>query len=245
MKYLLFYLLVISKCHAEKYQFASINHLVEQEIGRIVLTEIYKDMGIDIAITPLPAKRAQMEAQSGQKDGEIMRIYSYGNETPATIRIPTPYYHLETMAFIRSDSDIKINTINDLAKYHIVKVRGVKHTKNITKGMQHVTDLDSTRQIMRLVSAGLADVALTNTNDGLVVLEQLNITNVIPINQSLDKQSLYHYVHKSLRHLVTKVDQQIQTMKKNGQLDRIIEKAEMQVIHNRPVTPVPNELSFN
>ena len=231
MKYLFFLFLLIPKAYAEQYHFASINYLIEQEVGRIVLPEIYNRLGIKVTISPLPGKRAQQEAQSGLKDGEVMRIYSYGTETPSTIRIPTPYYQLETMAFIRADSNIKINTIKDLKQYQIVKVRGVKHTNNITKGMTNVKDLDTTTQMLRLVSAGLADVALTNTVDGLVALKQLKITNVRPISKSLDRQSLYHYVHKSLQHLVPKVDQEIKKMKETGDLDALIRDAEQQVLN--------------
>ncbi|TWX56179.1 hypothetical protein [Colwellia hornerae] len=36
------------------YNFASIELLIEQEVGRIVLPQIYKNIGIDITITPLP-----------------------------------------------------------------------------------------------------------------------------------------------------------------------------------------------
>ncbi|RJE71003.1 hypothetical protein BGP78_21205 [Pseudoalteromonas sp. MSK9-3] len=230
MKYLFFLFLLIPKAYAEQYHFASINYLIEQEVGRIVLPEIYNRLGIKVTISPLPGKRAQQEAQSGLKDGEVMRIYSYGTETPSTIRIPTPYYHLETMAFIRADSNIKINTIKDLKQYQIVKVRGVKHTNNITKGMTNVKDLDTTTQMLRLVSAGLADVALTNTVDGLVALKKLKITNVRPISKSLDRQSLYHYVHKSLQHLVPKVDREIKKMKETGDLDALIRDAEQQVL---------------
>ncbi|KZN45527.1 hypothetical protein [Pseudoalteromonas luteoviolacea] len=127
-----------------------------------MLPEIYKRLGIDISITPLLGKRAQFEAKTGLKHGETMRIFSYGTETPSTARVPTPYYYLETMVFIRKDSKKKIEFVEDLKKYHIVKVRGVKYTNNITKGMKFAEDMD------RLVSAGLADVALTNRIDGLV-----------------------------------------------------------------------------
>jgi ABC-type amino acid transport substrate-binding protein len=232
MKYLLFLLLIIPKANAEQYHFASINYLIEQEIGRVILPEIYNRLGIKITISPLPGKRAQYEAQAGLKDGEVMRTYIYGTKTPSTIRIPTPYYYLETMAFIRADSDVAINNITDLSKYHIVKVRGVEHTNSITKGMKNVKDLDTTTQILRLVAAGLADVALTNKIDGLIMLEKLNITNVRPISKSLKRHRLYHYVHKSLQHLVPKLDREIKKMKETGELDTLLLKAEQHVFKN-------------
>ncbi len=104
----------IGLSNAEKYHFVSINKLIEQEIGQLVLSQVYKSLNINITITPLPGKRAQHEATAGISDGEIMRIFSYDLENPTTIRVPTPYYYLETMAFIKKDSGIKINNKEDL-----------------------------------------------------------------------------------------------------------------------------------
>ncbi len=82
--------LLSSKCLGANFDFVSIEKLVEQEVGRVIIPKIYSKLGIEITITPMPGKRAQQMANSGIKDGEIMRIYSYGNETPNTIRVRTP-----------------------------------------------------------------------------------------------------------------------------------------------------------
>jgi ABC-type amino acid transport substrate-binding protein len=88
-------------------------------------------------VTPFPGNRAQYAADSGMQDGEIMRIATYGNEALNTIRVPTPYYYLETMPFVLKNSDIVINSKQDLAQYRVAKIRGVKHTNNITKGLKN------------------------------------------------------------------------------------------------------------
>lgn len=220
----------INTCSANEYHFVSINHLIEQEIGRVILPQVYKKLGIDITITPLPGKRAQYQATSGLSDGEIMRIYSYGEENPTTYRIPTPYYHLETMAFIKKGSDIKILAKEDLSKYSIVKIRGVKHTNNITKGFLNVTDVNSTEQAMRLVARGMVDVALTNTIDGLMTLKKFKIDNVAPINKPLATLDLFHYVHKSHKNLIPIVDKKLKEMITSGELALITQAAEKEVM---------------
>ena len=82
--------------------FVSIEHLAEQQIGTIVMPQIYQKLGIDIWIIPLQGLRAEHQAVTGKVDSEFMRIYSYGNENPNLIRIPTPYFQLETMAFTKA-----------------------------------------------------------------------------------------------------------------------------------------------
>ncbi|MCG7533622.1 transporter substrate-binding domain-containing protein [Pseudoalteromonas sp. OOF1S-7] len=229
-KFLLLLLLLCSKASAGPLQFVSINYLIEQEVGRLVLPEVYRKLNVSIVITPYPGKRAQQLVRSGKRHGEIMRIFSYGDENPHTIRVPTPYYTLETMAFVRSDAQMDLRSEQDLSKYRIAKVRGVKHTNNITKGMLKVEDTDTSIQALNLVSKGLADVALTNRIDGLVMLAQAGIENVVPHQRSFRVLELYHYIHQDQQHWVEQVDAVLRRMTQSGELAALIRKAEDQVI---------------
>jgi len=226
-------LITTNLCTAAEYNFVSIKGLVEQDIGRIIISEIYKNLGITITIKPVPGKRAQQLATSGRKDGEIMRIFTYGIENTTTTRVTTPYYYLETMAFIKKNSGIVINNKEDLKKYKVIKVRGVKHTNNITQNMPMVHDLNSTKDMMKFLNAGRADVALTNTIDGLLALKNLGYTDIIPIDKPLATLELFHYIHQNHKQLISSVDTMIQKMQANGELKMIIKKSEMQVMKNR------------
>ncbi|WP_238937616.1 substrate-binding periplasmic protein [Pseudoalteromonas sp. S16_S37] len=165
-----------------------------------------------------------------------MRIYSYGDETPTTTRVPTPYYYLETMVFTKKGSPIQINSPSDLAKYQIVKVRGVKHTENVTRGLDNVTDTDNTVQMFKLVQAGLADIAITNRIDGQIVL---GITDIVPHKKSLDKLPLYHYIRKDHVRLIKRVDDKLRELSQSGALEKIILRAEQEVF-NRKLPPEVN-----
>lgn len=215
---------------AEKYHFASIEGLVEQEIGRIILAEVYKKLGIDIVIIAMPGKRAEREATAGMVDGEIMRIWSYGEENPSTIRVPTPYYYLETTAFVKKN-DIVVAVKADLAKYSLVKVRGVKHTNNITEGLGFVQDVENTCQMMRFLLAGRADIALTNTIDGTLSLNRCGITGIVPAGKPLAVWKLYHYLHVDHKDLVPRVDTVIKKMIASGEMAALIKKAEFSIIN--------------
>lgn len=234
MKYIsiLWLLLFNVNVRAEQYHFVAIEHLIEQEIGAYVLPKIYQELDLDISISPVPGNRAQQLASSGAKDGEIMRIFSYGIEHPTTLRVPTPYYYLETMAFIKEGSNITIDSSEDLKNYSIAKVRGVKHTNNITQGLPHVYDLSSTENIMRLVSQGRVDIALTNSIDGKIALQELKITNVVPLKKPLATLDLFHYLHQEHQALIPIVDAKIIELKNNGKLTSLITIAEQDVINN-------------
>lgn len=215
---------------ANHYNFASIELLIEQEVGRIVLTQIYENIGINITISPLPGKRAQYVANSGMQDGEIMRIWTYGDENPNTIRVPTPYYYLETMPFVLRKSDIVISEKQDLAKFRLTKIRGVKHTNNITQGLTSIYDMSSTKDMFKLLLSDKVDVVLTNTIDGKLALARLGLTNVVAMKKPLARLSLYHYIHKKHKNLIPIIDKEIQRMTRSGALAQLILSAEQHVI---------------
>ncbi|GHG03338.1 substrate-binding periplasmic protein [Thalassotalea marina] len=217
------------KLFANEYYFASIDHLGEQQVAQRVLPQIYAQLGHNIHITPLAANRAQYEANSGLKDGEILRIFSYGKENPNVIRVPTPYYSLSTAVFVLAGADIKINSVADLKGYRIGRVRGVKHTLNATKNIEKVYDSNNTKQLFLQLIVGNIDIALTNHQDGLMTLKELNVDSIQLINKSIADEPLYHYLHRKNIDLVTPVDNQIKAMKQSGELQQLIDEAELAV----------------
>ena len=216
--------------NAPVYHFAAIEKLVEQQIGEQVLPLIYQSIDINIQITSMPASRAEAAATKGLADGEIMRIWTYGDENPELIRVPTPYYSLETMPFVLKNSGIVIHTKADLKPYRIAKVRGVKHTNNITQGLPFVFESNNTENMFKLLRAGKVDVVLTNTLDGLIVLNNMAVKDIIPMTTPLKTLPLFHYIHHSKAAIVPKVDNAIKQLKKSGELEKMIKHAEHKFI---------------
>ncbi|WJG10873.1 transporter substrate-binding domain-containing protein [Aliiglaciecola sp. LCG003] len=232
LQYKVFFLMLICQYSvAQPLNFASIEKLIEQDIGRSIVPVFYQKLGIDILITPLPAERAQREAVSGVKDGEIMRIWSYGVENPDMLRVPTPYYFVETSAFIERDSNIIILDKSDLATYRVARVRGVKHTNNITQGLSQVFDMSDTEQMMKYLSSGMVDVVLTSAMDGQNVIERLGYENIKQIEPPLRTLKLYHYLNNKHKNLLPKIDAVIRNMKDSGELEALISSAKSQVLN--------------
>ncbi|MFC3121452.1 substrate-binding periplasmic protein [Agaribacter flavus] len=251
---MLLFVVAIHKTYAVQYEFVSIRNLSEQEVGRIVLHRIYDRLDIPITITPLPGRRAEQDVVSGRKDGEIMRIWSYGENNDSVIRVPTPYYYLQTTAFVQKGQIINIREKDDLKAYRLVKVRGVRHTDDFTKGMRNVLDFNSSLQMLSFLSAGRADIALTNYLDGMLTIYKHDLVGkVVPLERSLARFGLYHYLHNSHADLVPKIDQVIKEMKASGELETLIRFAEFTVIEDYtacergtqcltvPIEPLPVE----
>lgn len=214
---------------AEGYDLVSIEGLYEQQVGELILPVIYKKLGLDVTITAMPGKRAMLETVSGRKDGEIMRIWSYGIEHPETLRVPTPYYQLETVAFYKEGADVDVASTKDLANYSILKVRGVKHTNNITVGLTSVYDYDDTASMLRALDTSRNSIALTHSADGLFSISKHKLEGIQLVDPPLATFPLYHYVHQKNSHLIERLDNTIRAMKDSGELAEAIAAAEKEV----------------
>jgi polar amino acid transport system substrate-binding protein len=221
---------------AQDYDLASIEGLFEQRVGEKILPDVYDKLGLKITISAMPGNRAQREAVLGRKDGEIMRIWGYGLENPTMIRVPTPYYKLETMAFVHKNSQFVLESKADLANYNILRVRGVKHTNNITRGLTHVFDYDDTLSMMLALEGKHTSIALTNTTDGFYAIKKLHIDYIKALPPALATLNLYHYLNEKNAALVPKLDAVIKAMKKSGELDTLLRQAEADVFASLETT---------
>jgi ABC-type amino acid transport substrate-binding protein len=135
-----------------------------------------------------------------------------------------------TTAFVKRNSNITLKTKKDLSNYKLARVRGVKHTDYISANMPHVVESSSTSNMFKLLEQGTIDIALTDYEDGMLALSQIDIRHhIIPYPMTLARFDLYHYIHKSHRYLVKKVDNKIKELKASGELDKITQNARHEV----------------
>lgn len=228
----LFLFFWVQAIHAEEYHFSSISGSYAQLVGEEVLTQIYSKIGADIKVTRMPAKRAAIEATKGRVDGEVMRIWSYGADHKEVIRVPTSYYYLETMAFYKKGSGVEINSNADLEKYSTLRVRGVKHARDVTEGLENVYDYNDVETMLKAVDKERQSVALAHRTDALFAIQKFNILDLEFADKPLSSFPLYHYVHKNNAHLVDTIDRLILQLKHSGELGEIIESAERKVFES-------------
>ncbi|RKF20187.1 hypothetical protein DBZ36_07025 [Alginatibacterium sediminis] len=215
---------------ANSIHLVSIEGLIEQQIGSLIITEVYQQLDIELSIETRPGRRAQQDVSSGYKDGEVLRIFEYGEQISNVIRVPTPYYQLETRAFSLSKANLDIVSIKDMEEYRVVKVLGVKHTDIATAGLTNVHSVPNSQTMMRFLAAGRADIALTNTVDGLATIKALKLKTISAQAEPLATLDLYHYLHQRHANLVPIIDAKIQELIASGEMLSIIAKAEAAII---------------
>lgn len=220
--------------YGKTYKFSAIEKLPDQAVAIIVMAEVYQQLGLRLEVEMMPGLRAQKAANDGLVDGEIMRIFSYGDETPNVIRVPTPFYTVKTVAYINHKSKIDIRDKSDLIDYKIVIVRGVKHTDVITKDLpgHNIKMMSEPESIMAYLQKGRADIALTNPLEGELAIKKLGYIDLVLIDHPLASFPLHHYVHKRNANLVPLIDLKLKQLIKNGEMSVLLQKAEIQIIQD-------------
>jgi ABC-type amino acid transport substrate-binding protein len=167
----------------------------------------------------MPAERARTEVVAGRKDGSLLRIFSYGENNPSLIRVPTPYSTVETVAFALASKNISITTIDELGEHALVIVRGVQTTHDLTKNFSNVYEVTHLGQAIRFLRAGRADILITSDIAALAILKRLKITDINPI---FDINSLPLYVYFNFKHknVVSKIDTAIKEKIRTSELKK-------------------------
>ncbi len=102
------------------------DHLGKWE--RLIHTEIFRRLGVKIEFRDYPTKRAGMEADAGNVDGEAGRIYQYADAHPNLIRVEESLLAVSYAAFTAKDSIPQLNGWNSLkgTTYYVEYQRGIK-----------------------------------------------------------------------------------------------------------------------
>jgi len=215
---------MVSPIQAETLRFAGIEESKNSDISERVLREAYQTLGITIVVEHYPGKRALALSNNGKVDGELFRIAGIENSYPNLIKVPTPINVLEGVTLsLQVLPDIDDWAI--LSAYVVGTQRGIKFVEN---GLENVPNL---RNLVVNRNEQLLDALLAKRID-VAVLARLNAISLLVRNPSVNAHightplvvhPLHHYLHKSQQDKVTKLDQALLLMKKEGRILEIRE----------------------
>lgn len=200
--------------------FSAIQDSDNSEISALVLKEAYKKIGIDVYITPFPAKRSLFYANEGMADGELFRINGMEKKFTNLIRVPVAINQLEAMVMTKS-ADFTVSGWQSLTPYKLAIRRGVKFSEIGTEGMRRVTFNNNLALGRILLENSEVDVSVIARVNGLQVMEELGDKALHFLQPPLNIYPLFHYLHKKHEKLVPKLVTVLEDMKEKGRMDEI------------------------
>lgn len=206
--------------------------LAEQFVAEKILLSIYKQLGLTVAVEPLPPARANIMTVTGEKGGEVARIFSYGVKNPSLLRVEPAYYSLTTAAFAKAGRKITLSSLADLKKYRIGILLGVQHSKDAVEGVKDVSVAPDADSLFNMLNADRFDIALDTGINGAYMLKKLKLTEIQQV-AVLARLDLFHYLHEKNRQLLTRIADMIKKLKANGELAKLVAKAEQEFLSGR------------
>ena len=183
-----------------------------------MVSELYKAIGYDVAFRHLPGERSLAEVNAGNINAELMRIDQMEQSYKNLVKVPTPLFRLNARAFTVS-SDIVINTWDDLLPYRVAYELGFKFAERRVKGEQIFKASNGWHPYVMLANDKV-DVVIDVSVEADENIKMSKVKRTIHAQPSiLDSEYLFHYIHKSKRHLVKPLNRAMANMQaKDGEL---------------------------
>ncbi len=193
---------------------------------KLVHTEVFKRLGIKAEFRNYPPKRASIEADAGNVDGEPARIYQYATEHPNLIRVEENLFSMNYSAFAVQDSIPQLKGWDSLkgTDYRVEYWRGIKITEdNLHRVVRNENLSAITEQVQGLkkLVSGRTDL-FVDEESGILTLSQLPEFKDSKIRSVgiMESAPLYPYLHKKHASLAPKMAEIIKAMKAEGLIEQ-------------------------
>jgi polar amino acid transport system substrate-binding protein len=211
----------------------TVENSADTATGEAVLVEAYRKLDVDLVIKRYPAERAIRMAVAGLVDGEVQRIDSVRIDYPTLIQVKPAINSLEASVFSRS-IEIRPTGWESLRPYRIGLIRGIQFAENNTVGLnRHL--INGYRSLFKMLENGRIDLAVAPRLNGLVHIRHSEIRTIHELTPPVARFELFHYLHPKNGHLVSPVSKILADMKENGELERIRDRVNLELVgHEGP-----------
>lgn len=198
----------------------------------LIYAEAFKRLGIPVKIAQYTLARRTAMVEEGLIDGEVSRIYAYGDSHPELIRVDVPVMDF-TFSLFAAKPEVRVQRVEDLAAPNLVVEyrRGVLMCENTLKKFvpaERLSDVPASDQGVKKLSAGRTDVFCDIDIYVRQALNSPDVKDVANVRKLFNIASVptYPYVNKKHADLVPRLTSVLKQMKAEGLLDAYPRQAE-------------------
>jgi polar amino acid transport system substrate-binding protein len=164
------------------------DHKVLEAVSR----EVFRRVGFDVEIKRLPSERSLLVANSGEIDGEGVRVEGLGSTYGNLIQVPEPYVRISFVAFARKENAIAVDSgWASLRPRRVAFITGWKMFEANASVARSVTKVNSPEQLFRMLDADCVDLALYTRVGGTALAQDLGLTSIVALAPSLHDVDMY------------------------------------------------------
>lgn len=192
----------------------------------MIYTEAYKRLGFKIDYKGYPAKRASLLSDSGEVDGEISRVATYGKDHPNMIKVEEPHLYASFDAY-GVDPTIKLDGWDSLkgTNYKVNYRLGVTLVEAKLPLVLPKSNLESVNSI----ESGLLKTILkrgdlfidlgSNIEEAIITTESLKNSQLRKVG-TMETIPAHSFLHKKNKDLAIDLSKVLTQMKAEGLVER-------------------------
>lgn len=178
-----------------------------------VLREAYRRIGIDLATDPFPRERSIVTADSGQTDGDLIRVAGIESLYPNLVQVPEPVMYFDIVAFT-TGLRFKVDGWEALRPYSLCILRGMKVAEQRTEGMQRMF-ANTNDQAILMLRSNRCEVAVLG-HEVWPDIDRLKAGPLRALEPPIVSVPLFHYLHRRHLDLVPKLAGVLRGMRGEG-----------------------------
>ena len=186
--------------------------------------------GVDVSLPLVPWKRALKEVKDGTMDG--IQLLRKTSEREQFMDYSSGLFVSRELVWYsgkRFPNNFSWASLTDLNKYTIGVVNGYSYSTELDKAVANkeltVVKANSNEQIFTMLVAGRIDLAIANESVGYALVKQYaDISKILPAEKAIAAEMHYLTLSKKspVRHVMPKINQAIEALKKEGVIDQIM-----------------------
>jgi len=185
----------------------------------LISKEAFKRIGFTLNTVKLPAERGLKNADAGIEDGEMSRVAGLDKKYKNLIQVPEKIMDWHFVAFGPETISVK-NGWNDLAPYSLAYINGWKILE-VNANFPGVVKVRNSEQLFTLVKKKRVDAIIYERWGGLLSLSKQNLPQMKLLEPPLANKSMYIYLHKKHKNLVSPLATALSDMKNDGTYQKI------------------------
>jgi polar amino acid transport system substrate-binding protein len=196
----------------EKLRFSTVMEAHVADVVTSILKKAYAELEIEIEVVRLPAARALVESNSGNFDGELLRMEGVERKFPSLVPIPQSIAQLEFVLFTHhSEKDARF--ILTSGKFQMGIELGILASEELAKSYKKVNRYESNQVMHESIEKKRTDFGIDALLDGIESIRKNKYCNVDALPGALKNVPLYHYLNIKHHHLVAPLNQVLMKQK--------------------------------
>jgi len=202
----------------EKLRFSAFEAPNLTPVAEKILSRAYAELGIRMETVVSTPRRALLDAASGKTDGELARVRSVGDLHETLIRVEVPVVVARTFAYT-DKPELKGKSLSELEHLRAGHVAGARFAGELAKGFAEVWPAETPEQLFEMLHRDRIDLVILGESTGNRLIGEMALTEVFPLQPSLETVEFYHFLHEKHAALVPRIEAVLRRMMQGGPRD--------------------------